>query len=174
MPPDPGGPVTRQTAALTLGMLLVIVLGGLLLYATPGPRPPKLGADAEQRTSPQAAKITKPAKTGKKSGPKTVDEPELVHQRSIPTDRPAAPAGAPNVVVFIASTQRRDQWTSYGGPDITTPFLAARAKEGVRMDDALSVAVDPRSSDTAIITGLYPHRVGAVTLSSGQSNDPIP
>jgi len=169
--------VTRQTAAVTLGTLLVIVLGGLLLYATPGPRAPKLGADAAQEDgAPEAAKITKAAKTGKssKSGPKSVDEPELVHAGSIPPDRPAAPAGAPNVVVFIASTQRRDQWTPYGGPDVTTPFLAARAKEGVRMDDALSVAVDPRASTAAIVTGMYPHRVGAVSLVHDQADDPIP
>ena len=29
----------------------------------------------------------------------------------------AAPAGAPNVVVFVLSTQRRDQWSAYGGPN---------------------------------------------------------
>ena len=168
--------MTRQTAAVTLGTLLLVLVGVILLYATPGPRPPRPAADAEQQDAPDASKITKAAKAGKtpRSGPKAVDEPELIHSRSIPVDRPAAPAGAPNVVVFIASTQRRDQWGSYGGPDITTPFLAARAKEGVRMDDALSVAVDPRASTTAILTGNYPHRAGAVSLETSQSDDPIP
>ncbi len=167
--------MTRQTAAVTLGTLLVIVLGGLLLYATPGPRPPKAAADVVQQDAPDAM-ITKGAKTGKtpRAGPRTVDDSELVHARAIPADRPAAPAGAPNVVVIIASTQRRDQWTIYGGPDITTPFLAARAKEGVRMDDALAVAVDPRASATAIVTGTYPHRVGAVSLTNAYADDAIP
>jgi arylsulfatase A-like enzyme len=165
--------VTRQTAAVTLGTLIVIVLGVLLLYATPGPKPPKAAADVAQQDGPEAAKIAKAAKTPR-NGPKTVDEPELVHARSIPADRPSAPAGAPNVVVIVASTQRRDQWTSYGGPDITTPFIAARAKEGVRMDDALSVAVDPRASASAIITGRYPHRVGAVSLADSLPDGAIP
>jgi arylsulfatase A-like enzyme len=167
--------VTRQTAAVTLGTLLVIVLGGLLLYATPGPRTPKQDGEVVQQEGPAAAKITKAGKNGKASRlPRSVDDSELAHAREIPADRPAAPAGAPNVVLFVASTQRRDQWTPYGGPDITTPFLNARANEGVRMDDALAVAVDPRASISAIITGSYPHRLGAVSLAAQQGDDPMP
>jgi arylsulfatase A-like enzyme len=77
------------------------------------------------------------------------------------SDRPPAPAGAPHVVVIVLSTQRRDQWGVYGGPD-TTPYLTDRAANGVVMSDALAVAVTTAPSLAAILTGQYPHALRVV------------
>src|SRR5262249_51109251 len=118
--------VNRQTVGVVLGTVLFVVLGTVLLYATPGPRAPKVEPPPD---APGQAKITKAksGKTGKAATPRTVDEAALVHSADIPADRPQASGGAPNVVLVIASTSRRDQWSMYGGPASTTPFLAARA-----------------------------------------------
>jgi arylsulfatase A-like enzyme len=166
--------MNRQTVGVLIGTLVVVLLGTLLLYATPGPRAPKPEPVGVAEGAPEPAKITKAksAKATKGGAPRTVDEAALVHRAAVPADRPAAPAGAPNVVLVLASTQRRDQWSMYGGPDLTTPFLAARAKEGVVMADALSVAVDPRPAMTAVLTGSYPHRVGVV--QRGPDGEQVP
>lgn len=156
--------MNRQTLAVTLGTLALVVIGALLLYATPAP-------EGSQRPEAKAEK----AKGGKitPQPAKALPPERLVHARELPADRPAAPAGAPNVVLVVASTQRRDQWSAYGGQPTVTPFLAARSEEGVRMEDALAVAVDPRPADAAIVTGRYPHAVGVIEPGDRKNVRPI-
>jgi arylsulfatase A-like enzyme len=145
--------VNRQTLAVALGTLAVVLIGGFLLYADPGP-----GGSTPQ-PAPSVEKQEKAKRVGE-DGPRRLGEQKLVHAGEIPADRVAAPKDAPNVVVVFASTQRRDQWTAYGGPAETTPFLGERAKSGVKLMDALSVSVDPRTAAATLITGQYPHSVG--------------
>jgi hypothetical protein len=102
--------VNRQTLAVALGTLAVVLIGGFLMYASPTPE----GA----RQPPPAANAVK-AEKGKRVGESShrhLNESKLVHEVAVPADRPAAPKDAPNVVVVFASTQRRDQWSVYGGP----------------------------------------------------------
>lgn len=148
--------VNRQTLAVALGTLAVVLIGGFLMYASPAPegaRPPPRPASA--------AKVEKGKRVGESSH-RHLNESKLVHEVAVPADRPAAPKDAPNVVVVFASTQRRDQWSAYGGPPTTTPYLAQQAAAGVKFTDALSVSVEPRTAAGALITGRYPHRVGLV------------
>lgn len=153
--------MNRQAVAVTLGTLALVVVGAILLYATPS-------TDATRVTpAPPPGKAAKQDKSAKR-----LDEGQLVHEKPLPADRAAAPAGAPNVVLVVASTQRRDQWTVYGGPPNVTPFLARQAATGVVMQDALSVAVDPKASSAAIVTGRYPHAVGVQQLGDGKKIGP--
>jgi arylsulfatase A-like enzyme len=160
--------VNRQTLAVTLGTVALVLFGILLLYAAPDSDPSKLEpvADAAGVGKAKSEKADK----AKADGPRKLQEAKLVHATEIPADRVAAPAGAPNVVLVVPTTQRRDQWSVYGGPETTTPFLAKKAAKGVTMMDALSVAVDPKPSDVAILTGVYPHKVGVIETAEKRNN----
>ncbi len=159
--------MNRQTLAVTFGTLALIVIGAILLYASPAPTPPPGAAPGAAPARPVAAK----AKAGQP--PKKLTPTKLVHESPVPDDRPAAPAGAPNVVAIFVSSQRRDYWSMYGGPKKTTPFLDARAAEGVVLTDALTVSPDPRLAAAALVTGRYPHHVGAVELSEKRNHNAL-
>lgn len=166
--------MNRQTIAVTIGTLALVVCGALLLYAAPSSTPAPTPEPTEQAPVAGAKAKGKSEKAGKAGNePRRLAEPKLVHATELPADRATPPAGAPNLVLVIQSTQRRDQLTPYGGPATTTPFLAIKAAEGVLMMDALAVAVDPRPSDAAIVTGRYPHGVGVVETSEKKNNRPM-
>ncbi|MEZ4236260.1 MAG: sulfatase-like hydrolase/transferase [Myxococcota bacterium] len=157
--------MSRQTIAVTVGTLALLVIGFILMYGSPNQPPVPAPATNAQQVA--KAKAGKAKGKGKSKGPqsKRLGPAKLIHASEIPEDRPKAPAGAPNVVVVVMSTQRRDQWTPYTDtpkePPVT-PFLAEQAQAGALMMDALSVAVDPHPADAAIITGQYPHHVGGI------------
>lgn len=165
--------MNRQTLLVTVATLALVVVGAVLLYAAPGSDP------GHKPAGNAAAKVEKAGKAGKgdkakaAAAPNKVPVAELIHAPGLPADRVAAPAGAPNVVLVVMSTQRRDQWSMYGGPPEVTPFLAARAAAGVKFDDALSVAVDPHASTSALVTGRFPHHLGVLNLGEKRANPPI-
>jgi arylsulfatase A-like enzyme len=165
--------VNRQTIAVTIGTIVLLVVGVVLMYGTPSTPPPKPDPAASQ--AKQGAKA-KGKGSKSKAVSKRVGPAKLIHSVDVPADRPQAPKDAPNVVMVVLSTQRRDQWTPYAGsaqdPPVT-PFLAEKAGQGALMMDALAVAVDPHPSDAAILTGRYPHRVGAIETSDKRNNNPI-
>jgi arylsulfatase A-like enzyme len=164
--------VNRQTIAVTIGTLVLVVLGALLLYT--GPEQGTANKPSPGQAVPaKAAKGEKANKAKGQQTPKRLPDAELVHSRAIPADRKAAPEGAPNVVLVMMSTQRRDQWSVYGGPPTTTPFLAQAAAQGVKMMDALAVAADPKPAAAAIITGRYPHHVGGIEPSEKKNTRPL-
>ncbi|MEQ1505638.1 MAG: sulfatase [Myxococcota bacterium] len=167
--------MNRQTLAVIVGTIALVVVGAVLMYGSPGTQSPPVTAQggAKAKVKAKADKADKAEKADKAKSPRKLQDAKLVHAGEIPADRPAAPAGSPNVVLFVLSTQRRDQWTVYGGPDGTTPFLAKQGATGVVMMDALSVAVDPRPSDAAIITGRYPHGLGVIEPADKRNNNPI-
>lgn len=149
--------MNRQTLAVTFGTIALLVIGIILLYLTPTPEPNPPASTVSTQTEGKANK------TKTKAGDGRLPANKLVHKSEIPADRVAAPEGAPNVVVVVASTQRREMWSVYGGPEQTTPFIASQlAEHGVKMADALSVAVDPHPAAAAITTGRFPHNVGAI------------
>ncbi|MBX2797730.1 MAG: sulfatase-like hydrolase/transferase [Myxococcales bacterium] len=159
--------MNRQTMAVTFGTVALLIVGFVLLYLTPTPAP---NPPASQPVAGKAKSKFK-AKLGKSPG--KLPPGRLIHKREIPADRAAAPSGAPNVVVVIASTQRRDQWTVYDGPPDTTPFIAEQVSaHGVRMDDVLAVGADPHPTSAAITTGRLPHNVGAVEPSERRNLRP--
>jgi arylsulfatase A-like enzyme len=139
--------MSRRTWIITGVTVAVVLICGWLLYGYE-PVPP---ATVEAVDAPKGAKVKAPAR-------RTAQERTVL--RPIPTDRPVPPEGAPNVVVFVMSSQRRDQWTPYGAhPDIA-PFLASKVKEGVVMADAIAAAVDCGPALAAIVTGRHPHALG--------------
>ncbi|HHO52565.1 MAG TPA: hypothetical protein ENK18_17275 [Deltaproteobacteria bacterium] len=155
--------MNRQTLAVTFGTIALLVIGIILLYLTPTPEPNPPASTVSSQIEGKANKT----KSKTKAGAGRLPASKLIHRSEIPADRVAAPEGAPNVVVVIASTQRREMWSVYGGPEQTTPFIASQlAEHGVKMSDALSVAVDPHPAAAAITTGRYPHNVGAIEPSA--------
>jgi arylsulfatase A-like enzyme len=79
---------------------------------------------------------------------------------------PAPPAGAPNVVVVISCTTRRDQLSPYGAPEKVTPHLSRLASQGVRFDDVIAAAPWTKAASTALLTGHHPVSIGMVETSS--------
>ncbi len=79
--------------------------------------------------------------------------------------RPRPRAGAPNVVVVVTCTMRRDQLTPYGGPPETTPWMAEMAGRGVRFDDLVAASAWTKESVTAILAGQMAIDVGMIDPS---------
>jgi arylsulfatase A-like enzyme len=74
-----------------------------------------------------------------------------------------ATGGKPNVVVVLGCTVRRDQVSPYGGLPETTPFLQARADQGVLFTDVIAAAPWTRPSSAALLTGRHPVSFGFVS-----------
>jgi arylsulfatase A-like enzyme len=79
-----------------------------------------------------------------------------------PVARPAAPAGAPNVVLVMVDTLRADHLSCYGYTTIHTPHIDALARDALRYTNAFSQASWTRPSVATILSGLYPSSHGAV------------
>lgn len=92
-----------------------------------------------------------------------------------PTERPAAREGAPNVVLVIGCTFRKDQ-TSVYNPDLpqTTPFLASLAADGVVLDDLVNAAPWTKAASTAIVTGHHAVGIGMVEPRSTRNAKVLP
>ena len=117
--------------------------------------------------------------SGTALSPSPTDEEESKGQRlSIvegpEVERPAPPAGAPNVVLVIGCTFRRDQTTVYDPSLPTTPFLAARAADGVVFDDLVNAAPWTKAASTAIITGHHAVSLGMTETSSRRNQKVLP
>jgi arylsulfatase A-like enzyme len=79
-----------------------------------------------------------------------------------PPARPAAPAGAPNVVLIVADTLRADHLSCYGYGAIDTPHIDRLAEDGLRYAATFSQASWTRPSIATILSGLYPSSHGAI------------
>jgi arylsulfatase A-like enzyme len=79
----------------------------------------------------------------------------------------SAPA-APNVVLIVVDTLRRDHLSTYGYPRPTSPHIDRLAAEGVRFEHAYSTASWTLPAHASLFTGLYPstHRTdtGSILL----------
>lgn len=68
---------------------------------------------------------------------------------------PAAPAGAPNVLLLVIDTLRGDRLSSVGYARPTTPHLDAFGREGVQFDFAFSTAPWTVPSHNTMLTGRH-------------------
>lgn len=68
---------------------------------------------------------------------------------------PAAPAGAPNVLLIVIDTLRGDRLSSAGYARPTTPHLDALGREGVQFDFAFSTAPWTVPSHNTMLTGRH-------------------
>ena len=79
--------------------------------------------------------------------------------------KPASTGGAPaskpkNVLLITLDTMRADRLGAYGYTAARTPNLDALARNGVRFDDATAPAPITGPAHAAILTGMYPARLG--------------
>ena len=79
-----------------------------------------------------------------------------------PPSRPAAPAGAPDVVLIVVDTLRADHLSCYGYAAIHTPHIDRLAGDGIRYANTFSQASWTRPSIATILSGLYPSSHGAI------------
>ncbi|MBT3219247.1 MAG: sulfatase [Proteobacteria bacterium] len=91
----------------------------------------------------------------------TLTQEPTTHRRQL-DDRPVAKGGAPNVVLVIACTLRRDQLSPYGGPVGLTPFVSQLAGQGSLFEDVVGASSWTKASMTAILTGRHPVSIGLV------------
>jgi len=72
----------------------------------------------------------------------------------------------PNVLVVVVDTLRQDGLGSYGHSRDLSPRMDALAREGVRFEEAVTVAPRTWQSFTSILTGLYPPHHGVRAIFS--------
>ncbi len=72
------------------------------------------------------------------------------------------PAGAPNVVLVVVDSLRRDHLSSFGYLRKTSPRIDALANEGTRYTRAFAAASSTRAAMAAVLTGLVPTAHGVI------------
>ena len=72
----------------------------------------------------------------------------------------AAPAAAPNVIVFYADDLGWGELGCQGNPQIPTPHIDSLAKGGVRCTQGYVAATYCSPSRAGLLTGRYPTRFG--------------
>ena len=90
--------------------------------------------------------------------------PAVLEVVSHPDDgsRATAPAGAPNVVLVIVCTVRKDQLQLHRPELDTTPWLAGAAERGAVFEDMITAAPWTRAANVALLTGRHAASVGMV------------
>jgi arylsulfatase A-like enzyme len=86
---------------------------------------------------------------------------QAIKERKTLVALPAAPAGAPNVLLIILDTVRAANLSLYGYQRETTPNLERLALGGVRFDHAFSTAPWTLPSHASLVTGRWPHELSA-------------
>lgn len=83
-------------------------------------------------------------------------EGSFFHEEPDPDSyRVAAPAGAPNIIVYLVDALRPDALSVYGGP-IPTPAFDSLALGGAHFEPALTTSTWTRPATASLLTGLYP------------------
>jgi arylsulfatase A-like enzyme/Tfp pilus assembly protein PilF len=82
----------------------------------------------------------------------------------------AAQQPAPNVLLVTIDTVRADHLGAYGYTKGATPVLDRLAREGIRFDDATTQAPLTGPAHVALLTGIYPGRLGV----RDNASTPIP
>lgn len=72
----------------------------------------------------------------------------------------------PNVIIFLVDTLRPDHLGAYGYPKDTSPELDAFARDAVVFKQASSPSSWTKPATASLLTGLLPHKHGAVTLTN--------
>ncbi|MEQ1508208.1 MAG: sulfatase [Myxococcota bacterium] len=172
--PQPQAPARRSYLAAFLVLGAVLAFGALLFLANfsgaPTARP------RNTNTDPFAAFGTSKAKTGKGGKAKAAGgggaKAAKVADKDLwvtgpPLDRPAAPAGAKNVVFVVITAVRRDALTPYGAPADRTPYLQEVAAEGARFTDLVAGGPFSRTSAVAFLAGRHAASVDMVDPGPG-------
>lgn len=78
---------------------------------------------------------------------------------------PAAPAGAPNILLIILDTVRAASMSLYGYPQPTTPALERWAPRGTVFDRAIATSSWTLPSHAGMFTGVWSHQLSANWLT---------
>ena len=78
-----------------------------------------------------------------------------------------------SVVLITIDTTRADRLASYGAEDVETPYMDRLAEQGIRFDQALSVAPITLVAHTSILTGLYPPEHGVRNNGTHHAGDEL-
>ncbi|MEQ1569681.1 MAG: sulfatase [Myxococcota bacterium] len=164
---EPAQPRTqRSTLAILVVAGAILGFGALFALANYSPDPPSSSAGVADPFAKGKAKVNK-AKVPR------VD-PETLWVEGEPFERPAAPAGAKNVVLVVLTAVRKDALTPYGAPPDRTPVLQDLASKGARFTDALAAAPFSRQSAVAYLSGRHALGVGAVEPSPDPDESVLP
>ena len=79
----------------------------------------------------------------------------------------------PNVVIILTDDLGYGDLGCFGNPVVRTPRLDALAREGVRLTQHYSGSPMCAPARAALLTGKYPHRVGAIDVVEGRGLDRI-
>lgn len=176
-PPSPGGGSSRSTIVGVAVVLVLVVLGGALVFTNfQGGGAGEVGKGPLVKNQKNKAKNVKNVKNKGKSqktkpGSVPVDRLLVV---APPYDRPAAPAGAKNVVVVVPTSVRKDHVSPYGAEPTLTPFFSEVAQKGARFADTLSAGPFSRYATWAAFTGQYPAALGVVEPGDAQDLRVLP
>ncbi|MFN2433490.1 MAG: sulfatase-like hydrolase/transferase, partial [Gemmatimonadota bacterium] len=81
---------------------------------------------------------------------------QQLRERRAEAALPAAPPGAPNVLLIVLDTVRAPSMSLYGYARATTPHLSRIAEAGVRFDWAIATAPWTLPSHGSLFTGRWP------------------
>lgn len=84
---------------------------------------------------------------------------EWLAEHAAVSQRPPAPAGAPNVLFIVMDTVRADATSLHRADRDTTPNLERMARRGVRFDRAIASASWTLPSHVSMFTGLWPSQL---------------
>lgn len=91
----------------------------------------------------------------------------VVVQDPLSATRPDPRPGAPDVIVVIGCTLRRDQLGVYDRSLATTPYLNQLAASGAVFDDVITAAPWTRPAAVALLTGRHAVTIGMVEPGDG-------
>ncbi len=79
----------------------------------------------------------------------------------------------PNIIVIMADDMGPGDMSFYGNKKAETPNLDRLAGEGVRFSNHYSASPMCAPARASFLTGKYPHRTGAIDVSTSRGLDRI-
>jgi arylsulfatase A-like enzyme len=148
--------------ALWAPMLRLPMYGWCTLLLAAGLSRVASGFLAERLANPRVRWLTVAALSGMLAVPAalTSGRQALAERRAV-ADLPAAPTGAPNVVLVVWDTVRAYNASAYGYRRHTTPYLALWSNRGVMYAYATAPAPWTYPSHTSFLTGRWPFELNS-------------
>lgn len=82
----------------------------------------------------------------------------------------AEPPARPNIVFIMVDDMGYGDLPAYGATDVRTPNLDQFAAEGVKLTNYYAAGAECTPTRTALMTGLYPQRIGGMECAIGTGN----
>lgn len=88
----------------------------------------------------------------------------------VATDSGATAESRPNIVFMMVDDMGFGDLPAYGANDVQTPNLDRLASNGIRLTSYYGAGAECTPTRTALMTGLYPQRVGGMECAIGTGN----